>query len=96
MTTPSPIKYAFSRNTVVCFDRETIDILMKETGVNTLKGFNNLALAIVRNAGPERGATIVEGEEHLWQLGALSKDDAEYLASFLQDKNGSEIVDLLA
>lgn len=82
--------------TVVFMCRETIDTVMKETGVSTLKGFNNLAQTLVKVVGSERGFKIKEGEEHLWQLGTMAKDDATYLTSFLKGDERAEIVDLRA
>jgi hypothetical protein len=90
------IGFAEHQRTVIFMCRETITSIMKETGVNTLKGFNNLAQQMVKVIGAERGIKIKEGEEHLWALGTLAKDDAPYLASYLTGNERSEIVDLRA
>ena len=95
MNTPG-IGFIEHERTVIFMGRETIDTVMKETGVSTLKGFNNLAQTLVKVVGEERGFKIKEGEEHLWQLGALAKDDAEYLTSFLTSGEKSDIVDIRA
>lgn len=85
-----------NQRTVIFMCRETITSTMKETGVNTLKGFNNLAQMLVKVVGADRGIKIKEGEEHMWALGTLAQDDAGYLASYLTGNEKSEIVDLRA
>lgn len=94
----SNISYVFSSfdRTVVLMNRESIDAMMKESGVNTLRGFNNMAIAIVKQFGAAQGVTIKEGEESLWTLGALAKADAEYLQSFIKSGETPVMVDLIA
>ena len=68
--------------------------MMAESGVKTLRGFNNMAVAIVTQFGPAKNISIVPGEESEWVLGALAKSDVEYLHSFLKPEERCEIVDL--
>lgn len=94
MTTPRVV-FSETEKTVIFLDRETIDDSVKSSGVNTLRGFNLLARAIVDLIGPERGVSIKEGEESMWALGALSRDDVEYLNTFLKPGEGAMVVDLI-
>lgn len=86
---------AFDR-AVILLNRESIDAVMAQSGVKTLRGFNNMAVAIVTQFGAEKGITLVPGEESEWVLGALAKSDVEYLHSFLKPDECCEIVDLTA
>lgn len=86
---------AFDR-AVILLNRESIDTMMAQSGVKTLRGFNNMAVAIVTQFGEEKGVKLVPGEESEWVLGALAKSDVEYLHSFLKPEERCEIVDLMA
>lgn len=93
----SNISYVFNAadRTVVLMNRDSIDAMMRETGVNTLRGFNNLAVAIVKQFGGTQGVDVKPGEEPQWALGALAKADVDYLHSFLKPDEQAVIVDLL-
>lgn len=64
-------------NTVV-LDRESIDFLIKGFDLNTLEHYNQLAMTIAHENGYDKSKN--------WMLGAMTKEDADYLTSFLTDE----------
>ena len=74
--------------------RAAISQAMDETGVSTLKGFNRLALMIVAQFGHVQGVSVMPGEEELWHLGAMTREDAIFLRRFLIAEEQTTIVDV--
>lgn len=89
------IGFAEYQHTVILIGRDVIDRVIRETGVNTLRGFNTVARHLVDMYGKTKGIIVKEGDENKWALGTMLKDDAEYLTSFLKDGEKSEVVDIL-
>lgn len=98
MSTPdmAGIGFQAQTKTVVLLCRNTIDQVVKESGVSSLTGFSNLAAALVRQSGAEHGCYVEDGKESEWCLGALTETDAKYLNSFLKASERSEILNLLS
>lgn len=88
--------FALSNHTVIFTDKESIDNIMKETGVSSLEGFCNVANALAKVTGPEHGVEYLEADREKWGLGGATIDLAMHLTSYLKDSSDTEVVQMVA